>query len=163
MFGNIKRFFEKSLSGDTMTHGITSQKATEHTLRLATAALLIETTRADRHVKEEEREVVMRALRRSFDLKQAELDELIVLAEEEVKEAVSLFQFTHLIDKGFSYEKKKEIVKYLWQVALSDDEMEKHEVHLIRQVANLLHVGHGDFIAAKQEARKLGQKGSTAV
>ncbi|VAV82354.1 hypothetical protein MNBD_DELTA01-67 [hydrothermal vent metagenome] len=156
MLGNIKRFFEKSIAGEK--HGVTSEKVTEEGLRLATAALLIEITRADRHVKQEEREVVIRALRKSFDLTETEIDELIILAEEEVKEAISLFQFTHLIDKGFPYEKKKEIVRHLWQVALSDDEMEKHEVHLIRKVADLLHVAHSDFIAAKQEARKLRQQ-----
>ena len=154
MLGNIKRFFEKNISGKKTGGGITSEKITEQALQLATAALLIEITRADRHVKDEEREVVTRALKKGFDLTGSEIDELIVLAEEEVKEAISLFQFTHLIDKGFSYEKKKEVVVHLWQVALSDDEMEKHEVHLIRKVADLLHVAHSDFIAAKQEARK---------
>lgn len=155
MLGNIKRFFEKSLSSEKVTGGVTTDKVTEHSLRLATAALLIETTRADHHVKEEERDTVIRALRKGFDLTESEIDELIILAEEEVKEAISLFQFTHLIDKGFSYERKKEVVRYLWQVALSDDEMEKHEVHLIRSIADLLHISHSDFIAAKQEARRL--------
>jgi len=155
MLGNIKRFFEKSITGRKISSGVTSEKVTEEGLKLATAALLIEITRADRHVKEEERDVVIRALRKSFDLTESEVGELIILAEEEVKEATSLFQFTHLIDKGFSYEKKKEVIRHLWQVALSDDETEKHEVHLIRKVAELLHVSHSDFIAGKQEARKL--------
>ncbi len=155
MLGNIKRFFEKNITGKKVSSGITSEKVTEDGLRLATAALLIELTRADSHVKEEEREVVTRALKKGFELTESEIEELITLAEGEVKEAISIFQFTHLIDKGFSYEKKKEIVSHLWQVALADDEMEKHEVHLIRKVADLLHVAHSDFIAAKQEARKL--------
>jgi uncharacterized tellurite resistance protein B-like protein len=155
MLGNIKRFFEKKISQEKVSGGITSRSITDNALRLATAALLIEITRADSHVKTEERDVVIRALRKSFDLTETEIDELIILAEEEVKEAISLYQFTHLIDKGFSHEKKRELVKYLWQVALSDDEMEKHEVHLIRKVADLLHVSHSDFIAAKQEARSI--------
>jgi len=157
MLGNIKRFFEKNITGKKVSTGVTSEKVTEEGLRLATAALLIELTRADSHVKEEEREVVTRAIKKGFELTEAEIEELIALAEAEVKEAISIFQFTHLIDKGFSYEKKKEIVRHLWQVAMADDEMEKHEVHLIRKVAGLLHVAHSDFIAAKQEARKLRQ------
>ncbi len=156
MLGNIKKFFEKSITGGKVA--LTSEKLTEEGLRLATAVLLIEVTRADHHVKQEEREVVIKALRKSFDLTGKEIDELIILAEEEVKGATSLFQFTHLIDKGFPYEKKREVVRQLWQVALSDDEMDKYEVHLIRKVADLLHVSHGDFIAAKQEARKLRQQ-----
>jgi uncharacterized tellurite resistance protein B-like protein len=45
-------------------------------------------------------------------------------------------------------------VELLWRVALSDAELEKHEEHLIRKIANLIHVPHPDFIDAKLRAQE---------
>jgi len=98
--------------------------------------------------------MVTAAVRRTFKLTEEETDEIIALAEEEVKAAVSLYQFTRLIDKGFSYEKKKHIVELLWNVVFADAEMEKHEEYLVRKIADLLHVSHSDFIATKLKARE---------
>ncbi|MFQ5586788.1 MAG: TerB family tellurite resistance protein [Thermodesulfobacteriota bacterium] len=151
MLRNIQRFFDTRISSPT---GVTNQAATDSSLQRATAALLIEITKADQSIKEEERLMVTSAVQRTFNLTPEETSELIALAEEEVRGAVSLFQFTHLIDKGFPYEKKQHIVELLWHVVFADAEMEKHEEYLVRRIANLLHVSHRDFIEAKLKVRE---------
>ena len=151
MLRNIQRFFDAKLNAPA---GVTSHVADDSSLQRATAALLIEITRADREVKDEERSMVTAAIRRTFKLTPEETNEIIALAEEEVKEAVSLYQFTRLIDKGFAYDKKKHIVELLWHVVFADAEMEKHEEYLVRKIADLLHVSHRDFIEAKLKARE---------
>ena len=40
----------------------------------------------------------------------------------------------------------------MWQVAMADNALSQYEEHVIRKVADLLYVPHGDFIAAKQSA-----------
>lgn len=150
MIRSLKRFFEDRLSHEK---GVTSHKATEHTVRLATAALLIEVTRADSDVKDAEREMVAAALQKTFDTSPKETAELIEMAKQEVAESVDFYQFTGLLNKGFSYDEKKHVVELLWRVVFADAEMEKHEEHLVRRVAGLLHVEHKDFITAKQNAR----------
>ncbi len=45
------------------------------------------------------------------------------------------------------------LVRNLWRVAFADGDLDRHEEHLVRRVADLLHVRHSDFIRAKQEAR----------
>lgn len=151
MIKSIQRFFEEKLSP---AKGVTSREATEETMQLATAALLIEVTRADSAVKEEEREMVAAAVRKTFSLSAKDTAELIEMAERELKEAVSFYQFTGLINKGFSYDEKKHVVELLWRVVFADAEMEKHEEHLVRRISGLLHVEHKDFIHAKQAARE---------
>jgi uncharacterized tellurite resistance protein B-like protein len=151
MLRTIQRFFDTKISSSA---SVTSQSATDSSLQLATAALLIEITKADQNIKSEERSMVTSAVQRTFNLTPEETSELIAMAEEEVKGAVSLFQFTHLIDKGFPYEKKKHVVELLWHVVFADAEMEKHEEYLVRRIANLLHVSHGDFIETKLKARE---------
>jgi len=152
----IQRFFDTRIRADSAS---ASPEVSRHALQLATAALLIEMTRADFRVKEKERRTVMEAIQRTFDLTPDETQELIRLAEQEAAESVSLYQFTRLVDKGFSLEQKKHVVELLWRVAFADEEMEKHEEYLVRKIADLLHVPHRDFIQAKLRARQAVRQG----
>ena len=40
----------------------------------------------------------------------------------------------------------------MWRVAMADSALSRYEEHVIRKVADLLYVPHGDFITAKQSA-----------
>lgn len=145
----IRDFFRSQLSdADDAPHDA------EHRTRLATAALLVEMTRADREVTEDERRAVDAGLREVFGLDAAETAELVRLAELEVKKAASLFQFTHLVDKAYPMERKIRIVELLWRVAYSDSCKDHHEEHLVRKIADLLHVPHSAFILARHRAEE---------
>ncbi len=82
MLRNIQRFFDTKISSSA---SVTSQAATDSSLQLATAALLIEITKADQNIKSEERSMVTSAVQRTFNLTPEETSELIAMAEEEVK------------------------------------------------------------------------------
>jgi uncharacterized tellurite resistance protein B-like protein len=150
MLESIRRFFQERLSADA---GGPSPERREHALRLAAAALLFEVVRADAEVKDEERTVMRTAIQGTFGLAADEAAELMRLAEEESRGATSLYQFTSLVDTGFSPEQKKRIVELLWLVGFADAEKHPLEEHLVRQIAGLLHVPHPDFIDAKIRAR----------
>lgn len=151
MLSHIKRFFEDQIGNPARA---SDPQEHEHALRLATAALLIEISRADTKITEHERSAIVSAVRRVFDLNENETRELIRLAEMEVEEAVSLYQFTQLVDTQFGAADKKHVVELLWQISLADGEVDKYEEHLIRRIADLLHVSHGDFIHAKHTAQQ---------
>jgi uncharacterized tellurite resistance protein B-like protein len=147
---SIRRFFQ-----DRVAAGVneTATEAREHALRLAAAALLFEVARADVEIKEEERVALRTAVSDVFGLSANEADELLALAEEESRTAASLYEFTRLVDSGFSPEQKVRLVELLWSIGFADHEKDAHEEHLVRRIADLLHVSHGDFIAAKIKAR----------
>lgn len=131
----------------------------EHTLtveerQLATAALLLEVAFADNDFDESEHQQLRNILQRKFNLDQQALDELTDLAQNEQKEATSLYQFTHIINQKCSPNDKYELIKAMWEVAMIDNNIDKYEEHLIRRVAELLYVSHSDFIRAKQNAQK---------
>jgi len=109
--------------------------------------------RADFDVHPEEVEQVRQAVQTTFGLSRTDTEELIRLAQEEVKQATDYYQFTSLINKGFSQKEKIHVVELMWQVAYADGRMDKYEDHLVRKLANLMHVSHKDFIAAKHRAR----------
>jgi uncharacterized tellurite resistance protein B-like protein len=127
--------------------------AADERLRLATAALFVEMTRADFEVTEQERAGLEREVAQALSLSAEQTREIIELAEQEASAAIELFQFTRLIDTGFEPAEKIDLVERLWRLALADSRLDKHEEHLVRKVANLLHVPHREFIAAKLRAR----------
>lgn len=126
----------------------------EKAQKLATAALLIEISRADFDVGDDEKQAIEDAIQASFGLEPEQTQEIIALAEQEVREAISLYEFTRLVDQSFTLEQKKHIVGLLWQVAYSDDRLEEREEYLIRKIAKLLHVEHKDFIAEKLKVKR---------
>jgi len=125
----------------------------EHSLRLATAALLVEVVRADYEEELSESEVVLEQLKRFFDLTEAETVLLMREAEREADEAVSLQSFTRLLHEQLSANEKHAVVEMLWKVALADERLDKHEDHLVRKVAGLLYVSHGDLIRIRNRVR----------
>jgi len=135
--------------GGKVGEGVTSRKATGESLKLATAALLIEAVKADDSISEEELAALREGLGERFGIDASETETLIRFAEEETAEAVSLYGFTSLINKGFKYDEKKGIIELLWKVVYADSVLEKHEEHLVRRIADLLQVSHKDFIEAK--------------
>ena len=126
---------------------------TYHDLHLATAVLLVEVMRADPQLGASERQAVLDALRRKFPLAEDELARLVELAEERSRGSNDFFQFTNVINERFSHEQKVRMVEYMWQVAFADGHLDAHENHLISKVAGLLHVTHGEYIAAKLHAK----------
>ncbi len=164
MLNAIQQFFETSIQPAIAQP---ESASSEHALQLATAALLIELTRADFKVEERERRMVVNAIQQVFDVTAEETEELVRLAETEVDKSLSLYDFTYLIDRSFSSAQKKRIIELLWRVAFSDSELEQHEEYLIRKIAKLLHVRHQDFIDAKLKARddlrKQGEKGDEEI
>jgi uncharacterized tellurite resistance protein B-like protein len=149
MLDALKRLFDTRVAQPQQA----SPEAREHALRVAAAALLFEIVRADASVKDDERTVMRASLSASFGLGAEETDELLRLAEQQSREAASLYEFTALVDAGLDAAQKKRIVELLWLVAFADGHKDAHEEHLIRRIAGLLHVPHPDFIDAKRRAR----------
>lgn len=153
MLRSIRKFFTDHIATDPAA-GADAAKARA---RVAAAALLVEVVRSDHQFSDVEREAVMASAGRKFGLDDAESRALIELAEAEAQEAHDLYQFTSLINVSFSPEQKVQLVEELWRVAWSDDVLHHYEEHVIRKVADLIHVPHSAFIAAKlrvQDARK---------
>ncbi|MCK0510973.1 TerB family tellurite resistance protein [Aromatoleum buckelii] len=130
------------------------EPASQHTLQLATAVLLVEVMRSDAKIGAQERHAVLAALRDKFALADDELERLFELAETHATEATDFHHFTSKINKGFSAEQKLRIVELLWQVALADGHISHHENHLMRKLGDLLHIPHAAYVAAKQRARQ---------
>lgn len=135
----------------------------EEDLRLAAALLMVELSRADYEVDEGERRAIQKAVMHSFELTEADADELIRAAENEADAAVSLYRYTGIINEYWGPHEKTRLVEALWRIALSDDEMHHFEEHLVRKMAGLLHVPHHEFLQAKHRVQEeRGEKPGSA-
>ena len=122
---------------------------TPHALQIASAALLMEISRADHEVSDTEQAAVRRAMKQVFDLSDDEIAEIVLAAEDAVETAVSLYDFTAVVNERFSREQKVELLAMLWAVAYADDELDRYEEYYMRKIADLLHVSHSDYIKTK--------------
>ncbi|HUP91489.1 MAG TPA: TerB family tellurite resistance protein [Solimonas sp.] len=121
--------------------------------RLALAVLLLETARADFAQEPAEIEAVRRELGRHFGVPPAELDALLQQAGQRAREAVSLHEFVAALNAGATPEERAAMIAMLWRVAYADGRLDPHEEHLVRRLAELLHVPHAVFIREKLAAR----------
>ena len=149
MLNSIRSFFDRHIATP-------SPAGDGHSIQLATAALLVETARIDSAATDAERNAVLRAVHEKFELPADEAAALIDLAEAEVRQATDYFQFTSLVNRHFTPEQKLRVIELMWRVAFADEELSAHENHLMRKIGDLLHITHGDYIAAKMRAQSAG-------
>ena len=130
----------------------------QHRTRLAAAALMIETARADFTQDASEQTTLEDLLCSSLALPRQDVHALVEQATTRVDEATSLYEFTRVINDYYSAEQKLELIRSMWSVAYADGRLDKYEEHLIRRVAELTYVAHQDYIRSKLEARDQGQQ-----
>lgn len=151
MLRKLTAFFEIQIAE---IEGGASGEDRDHAMQLASAALLLEMTRADHDIKPVEQAAVRDALGRAFALSEAESANIVALAQAEVEEATSLHEFIKIINESLDDDAKARLVEMMWRVAYADGELDKYEEHLVRQLAELTHVPHTRFIQAKLRAKE---------
>ncbi|NKF21641.1 TerB family tellurite resistance protein [Solimonas marina] len=119
---------------------------------LAMAVLLLETARADFERSDDELAVIREQLAHGLGLDPAQTDALLQRAADSAGTAVSLHSFVAALNDELDADGKRELLLWLWQVALADGRIEPREEALIRQLADLLFVPHADFIRTRMAA-----------
>ena len=127
----------------------------DKSLRIATAALLVEMARADFSEDSSEHDEIVKTLQNHFALDIAQARSLLARAGDSADAAVSLHEFTRLLHEQLEPSEKQAIVEMLWRVALADARLDKHEDYLVRKIADLLYVSHADLVRLKH--RVLGE------
>lgn len=148
MIEAIKRFLQKDRERDTKVSGIDKQQL----IKMAAAVLFVEVMHADHKVDKRERQLVKQALQECFSLSGYEVEELLQLAEERVKDVTSLHEFTSILHSRLNNEEKTMLLEQIWRIVLADNNVDKYEEHLVRRIAELLYIKHSDYIRAKLNA-----------
>lgn len=152
MLGKIKDFFNNSATLEGSPKGESAEKR----IQVAACALLIEMAKTDNEFSDEEEERILSILKKEFALSNEMSDELIELANEELRASLDLWQFTNLINSNYSVDEKIRLMELIWKVVYADGKLDKHEDYLVKKLATLLNLRHKEMIDAK--LRVLGRK-----
>ena len=145
IFGSLKKAVATLLGEGSEKPGSTLRR------ELTVAVMLIEVARADYERDPREFTALRDALRQSFGLEDDRLEQVMKLAAHEAREATSTYPFTRTVNEEFSDSEKSDLIAAMWRVARADGRIDHYEEHLIRKIAELIYVPHGEFIRRKLE------------
>lgn len=149
MFQSLTDLFDALRGADPAD----AQVASDRSVQLAAAVLLVEVMKADRDALPVERRAAALALRNEFGLGDSAIETLLATADEASRNAVDYFAFTSCLNERFEMAERICIVEQLWRVAYADDHLSAEENHTLWRIADLLHIPQGAYIHAKLRAR----------
>lgn len=123
----------------------------QNTVQLSAAILLLEVSRADFEISEQEQMVILNVLTSQFDLTETEASNVLKYAMQEHDEYTSSHPFITLLNEGLDIEAKRNLLTGLWHVAYADGVLDKYEEYHIRKIADWLYLSHADFIRLKHQ------------
>ena len=151
MLKSLRSIFEQHITSFVET------PEAPHALEIASAALLMEISRADDDISLVEKNSIRGSIKKGFNLTDGEVEDIVSNAQDAVDTAVSLYDFTSIVNHQFTRQQKIELVGMLWAVAYADDELDHYDEYYVRKIADLLHVSHGDYIKTKLRAAPGGK------
>lgn len=127
-----------------------SSSGNKHTkVEVATCALFIELAKSDGEFSQEERDLIIIQMKNLFSLEKKYIDDLMLLAEEKVKQSISIYEFTGIINKSFSQEEKIELLENLWKLIYRDEKLTAYEDHMIKRIGATMNIEHKQIINSK--------------
>lgn len=137
----------------------TENTQTENTIsiEIACAVLLCEVMRADHVFTENEQDKLSTILTKQFNLTEQEVTTTLEQAFQLSENANDFYQFTSKLNQHYTLDDRINIVTLLWQVAYADGELASIEEHIIRKIADLLHLRHSEYIATKIAAEQFAK------
>ena len=129
----------------------TSKKDEQNTVQLAAAILLLEVSRADFEISEQEKAVIKDVLMQQFELTESESLNILNYGLQEHEEYTSSHPFISLINEELDIDAKRKLLTGLWHVAYADSVLDKYEEYHIRKIADWLYLSHADFIRIKHQ------------
>ena len=99
-------------------------------------ALLIHAAKIDDNYLQKEKEIIMDFLK-SMD-KSLDVENILKQAEKEEEDSNQILKYTQEIKKN-TLKFKSMIIKILWKIILSDNNLDAYESNLMRRICGLLH------------------------
>ncbi len=148
----MKKFLKKILNGSQVNQeniDYSLKSNSKRKLQLAACALLVEIGKADNNFTQEERRKIISIMEDTFNVEEDYVDELIELSEKNFDENESIYEYTTIINNNFSNNEKFELLKNLWRLIFTDNNLDNYEEHLVKMIGTLLNIEYSNIIGAK--------------
>lgn len=128
------------------------EKPDAHQLTVAATAMMVQLSRVDSNEDEAELRTIIDCAVRSHEVTRKEAEEILADALSQADDSTSVYEFTGLINEHLDQQEKQALLESIWRVAFADGRIDKYEEHLIRRMADLLHLNHREYIQARHRA-----------
>lgn len=149
MLDYLRKIFLDNQPDSVQSAAYTTAERKNKKIEVAACALFIEIAKADGEYTDDERKLIISEMKSTFSLDDDYVNDLMTLAEERIKESVSLYEFTGVINTTFTYEEKIELIESLWKLIYKDEKLNQYEDHLIKRIAATINIEHKQIINAK--------------
>ncbi len=149
MLDYLRKVFSNDQTSTIQTEVNSYSNQKNRKVEIAACALFIEIAKADGEFTEVERNFILSEMKSTFNLDDDYVNDLMTLAEERVKESVSLYEFTGVINTTFTHHEKIELIESLWKLIYKDEKLNQYEDHLIKRIAATINIEHKQIIDAK--------------
>ncbi len=123
-----------------------------HDLAVAATALMVQLSRVDQDEDERELKTIVECAVNSQQVSREEAEAILQDALTHADSATSLYEFTGIINDNLDQDAKQQLLESIWRVAFADGRIDKYEEHLIRRMADLLHLNHREYVQARHRA-----------
>lgn len=140
---------KKLFSGDA--NGVPEENDPKQ-LAIAATALMVQLSRVDQSEDEVELNTIVDCAIRSQEITHEEATAILADARAHAEDSTSLYEFTEQLNAKLDQAGKAEILESIWRVAFADGRIDKYEEHLIRRIADLLHLNHREYMECRHRA-----------
>ena len=139
-------FFKKDKNDIT-----TNQPSFE--LELTAAVLAYEIARSDGDISKNELSILMSEIEKIAIKVGRDKNEIFKIVETYSKDSVSFHEFIEDINKNYTKENKISLLKFMWQTAYADGQLDVDEERLIRRVADLIKIKDIEVLRLKDDTK----------
>lgn len=127
--------------------------------QVAYAALLVEAARIDEVYTAKEAGLISRLMIKQFNIDEDHAREIRKTAEKAQEEANDIYRFSAVVKNEFTDAEKIELLEDIWEIILSDEDIDEFEEMIVRRLIGLIYISDQDSQKARQrvEARRREQ------
>ena len=151
MFKNFKSFFEAAKKKEQ-----DDQEYLDEDI-YAVLSLLIEASKIDGVINNEELELIKSILVNKFHLDSSKAEKSINFVINKSEEKVEIYSDIKVILDNMDHKERVSVVEMLWKIILADGEIDQYEANLISRICGLLHINGPESSEAKKKALKQGK------
>lgn len=122
-------------------------------LELTAAVLAYEVARSDGEISKDELSVLMLEIEKIAEKVGRDKNEIFNIVDAYSKDSISFHEFIEDINKNYSKDQKKNLIKTLWLTAFADGKLDVDEEKLVRRVADLIKIKDVEVLKLKHDVQ----------
>ena len=122
-------------------------------LELTAAVLAYGVARSDGEISKDELSVLMLEIEKIAEKVGRDKNEIFNIVDAYSKDSISFHEFIEDINKNYSKDQKKNLIKTLWLTAFADGKLDVDEEKLVRRVADLIKIKDVEVLKLKHDVQ----------